>query len=130
MELKIISWNIRGLNSFDKINVIKDIVKKERVSVIAIQETKMSKVSDWFIKSFWGSDSYDWLHIPSNDRSGGIILVWDDSVLKMERELVGEHSISIEVSSVTDNFKWLFSTAYAPNSPADKLNFLEELELI
>ncbi|OVA00887.1 hypothetical protein BVC80_9081g46 [Macleaya cordata] len=103
---------------------------KERLTGIAIQETKMLKVSEWFVKSLWGSDSFDWINIPSNGRSGGLLLIWDDSLLIKERDFIGKHSLSVEVSTVGDDFKWVWSSAYAPNSPAEKKVFWEELELI
>ncbi|OVA05258.1 hypothetical protein BVC80_8259g6 [Macleaya cordata] len=63
-------------------------------------------------------------------RSGGIILIWDDSVMKKERVLIGDHSFSVEISIVGEDFKWVMSSAYAPNSAEDKLNFWEEQEHI
>ncbi|OVA08842.1 hypothetical protein BVC80_1405g10 [Macleaya cordata] len=83
----------------------------------------MAKVTVWFIRSLWGSDNFDWACVPSNGRSGGIILIWDDSLMKKEGVFVGNHSVSVEISVVGDEFRWVLSSAYALNSAAEKILF-------
>ena len=44
INLKILSWNVRGLNAFEKRMAVKSFVKGVRADVICLQETKMKIV--------------------------------------------------------------------------------------
>ena len=41
MNLKLLSWNVRGANESTKRKVIKSIIKKQKVDLFSIQETKV-----------------------------------------------------------------------------------------
>ena len=41
--MKIISWNIRGLNNPHKQDILKILIKDDRPDILVIQETKMPK---------------------------------------------------------------------------------------
>ena len=51
MKLKILSWNVRGANAVAKRKVIKAFIKMQRVDIVCLQETKISKVSKGLIRS-------------------------------------------------------------------------------
>ena len=51
MKLKILSWNVRGANAVAKRKVIKAFIKMQRVDIMCLQETKISKVSKGLIRS-------------------------------------------------------------------------------
>jgi exonuclease III len=42
----ISSYNIRGLRGVVKRNAIKELIRKEKVDFLAIQETKMESISE------------------------------------------------------------------------------------
>ena len=41
MKIKILSWNVRGVNDRDKRKIIKLVIKSQRVDVVYLQETKI-----------------------------------------------------------------------------------------
>ena len=45
MNLKIISWNVRGLNDRDKRLRVRNLVRKWGPDVICLQETKMELIT-------------------------------------------------------------------------------------
>ncbi|OVA10606.1 Endonuclease/exonuclease/phosphatase [Macleaya cordata] len=90
----------------------------------------MDKVTEWCIRNIWGRDNFGWRYIPSQGRSGGLILIWDDITLNVEDELIGEHSISIKFSNRFDNFNWVFTNGYSPNEVTGRLNFWKELDKV
>ena len=53
MNLKIVSWNVRGLNDRDKKLQIRNLIRIWCDDVICLQETKMELISTGFIKSLW-----------------------------------------------------------------------------
>ena len=53
MNLKIVSWNVRGLNDKDKKLQIRNLIRIWCDDVICLQETKMELITRGFIKSLW-----------------------------------------------------------------------------
>ena len=43
MKMKIVTWNIRGLNSFHKLDVVRNFVREQKPDFLLLQETKMNK---------------------------------------------------------------------------------------
>ena len=41
--MKIISWNIQGLNNPHKQDILKNMIRDNRLDILVIQETKMLK---------------------------------------------------------------------------------------
>ena len=60
MNLKIVTWNVRGLNDREKRLQIKNLIKMWRADVICLQETKMELMSRSLVKSLWGCHYVDW----------------------------------------------------------------------
>lgn len=41
--MKVISWNIRGLNGLNKQDILRNLIRDQNPDIILVQETKMSK---------------------------------------------------------------------------------------
>ena len=41
MTLKIMSWNVRGVNNQDKRKVLKAFIRSKKVDIVCLQETKV-----------------------------------------------------------------------------------------
>lgn len=50
--MKIISWNIRGLNNPHKHDIIRNMIRDSKPGVFLIQETKMSREKVETLKFF------------------------------------------------------------------------------
>jgi exonuclease III len=46
MQIKMITWNVRGLNDLKKGEILKNWLREWKVDVVCLQETKLEKV-DW-----------------------------------------------------------------------------------
>lgn len=55
----------------------------------------MEKVTLFFVKNLKGIDEIGFVFTPSQGRSGGIILMWDELKLMKNEVLEGRHSISV-----------------------------------
>ena len=75
--MKFISYNIRGLGSFEKRKEIQKIVKLHRPWVLCVQETKLESINDFLCSSLWGNQNYRFSYRPSAGASGGILTIWD-----------------------------------------------------
>ena len=51
MNLKLMSWNVRGANDVNKRRIIKSVVRKQKVDLMCIQETKIQSMTDGVVKS-------------------------------------------------------------------------------
>ena len=54
MNLKLMSWNVRGANDVNKRRIIKSVVRKQKVDLMCIQETKIQLMTDEVVKNLGG----------------------------------------------------------------------------
>ena len=60
MNIKLLSWNVRGVNDSVKRKVIKYVVRKQKVDLFCIQETKIQVLSDRVVRSLGPGRYLDW----------------------------------------------------------------------
>lgn len=53
MDLKIISWNVRGMENRDKRAVIKQSITCAFPDIFCLQESKIQSMSDALVKEVW-----------------------------------------------------------------------------
>ena len=51
MNLKLLSWNVREANDSSKRKIIKSFVRKQKVDLLCIQETKIQLMFEGVVKS-------------------------------------------------------------------------------
>ena len=51
MKIKILSWNVRGVNDPDKRRVIKSFLRSNSVDLVYIQETKVQQMNNVMARS-------------------------------------------------------------------------------
>jgi mannosylglycoprotein endo-beta-mannosidase len=66
------SFNVRGLGSRVKRVKIREVVRRENIDFLAIQETKMESIPDAMVFGLWGSNDCGWCLLPAVGNSGGI----------------------------------------------------------
>ena len=59
MSLRLLSWNVRGLNNPQKREVCKNFLKEWRCDVVYLQETKLGSLNSTIVRSLWGSPFTD-----------------------------------------------------------------------
>ena len=67
MNLKILSWNVRGLNN------LKILLKEWKGDVICLQETKLDSTNSTVVKSLWGSPLVDWAVLDAIHTAGYLV---------------------------------------------------------
>ena len=60
MNLHIISWNVRGLNDWEKRRRVHNSLRMWKGDVVCLQETKMESISTGVVRSIWGSPFVGW----------------------------------------------------------------------
>ena len=71
MKIKILSWNVRGVNDSDKRKVIKNLIRTNRVDLVCLQETKVQEMNIDMVRSLRVGHFLDWTAMNA-EGSGGV----------------------------------------------------------
>ena len=94
MKVKIISWNVRGVNGSEKRKVIKNFLRSYRVDIVCLQETKVQEMSVELVRSLGVGRRLNWKALNAEGSAGGILLFWDNSRITLVDSIVGSYSVS------------------------------------
>jgi exonuclease III len=110
----ILCWNIRGLNAKSKQLALMNAALTSGCSVICLQETKKNDFDISFIKSCCPKRFDDYVFIPSNGASGGLIIIWDSSVFSGMVMHCESFAISVHFTSTQSSRSWALVNEYGP----------------
>ena len=127
MNLKMISWNVKGLNEVGKRLQIRNLLRAWRPDIVCLQESKLEWITRGIVRSIWSYPYVDWLYLGSKCASGGIVLMWDWRAVEKVEEAVGRFSVSCRFKNVGNQFEWAFTGLYGPNSNKRRRKMWEEL---
>ena len=83
MNLKLMSWNVRGANDVNKRRIVKSVVRKQKVDLVCIQETKIQSMTDGVVKSLGVGRFLDWRTLEAVGAVGGVLICWDNRSLEL-----------------------------------------------
>ena len=115
MKLKMISWNVRGLNDSQKHLVVRNLLQEWKCDIICLQETKLDGMDSQMVCSLWSCPYVDWAVLDADQMAGGVLIMWDRRVLEKLEILVGLFLMSVQWKRVEDGFIWECSGVYGPN---------------
>lgn len=107
MKVKIISWNVRGLNCIQKRRIVNSLVQKWKADVFCFQETKIEGDIEEIIKQLWGNRGVKYGQLEASGTRGGILMMWDSKIWKGEVVTTGSYSITCRFESQTQNYIWI-----------------------
>ena len=81
MNLRFISWNVRGINNPQKREVVRHLLREWRCDIVCLQETKLACIDLRMVRSLWGNQHVDWVALDAINTAGGILLMWDTRVM-------------------------------------------------
>jgi len=127
MKVKILTWNVRGLNNEASKNLVKTCLQKWKADVICLQETKVNKGVERVAFQLWPSRWMRCGFMVADGSKGGILLMWDSRVWKGSKVEEGNFSITYKFEALQDSFCWTFTGVYAPHTRKEKLECWEEM---
>nr|GFA28993.1 RNA-directed DNA polymerase, eukaryota [Tanacetum cinerariifolium] len=74
---------------------VKELANNNILSFIAIQETKLNRVSHMDVKFMWGNSNYDFVCSDSLGNSGGILCIWESTVFKKDNVTISDSFVAI-----------------------------------
>jgi exonuclease III len=125
----ILIWNVRGLNDRAKRDSIKSLVLDTMPSIVCLQETKLSSISDFDIITILGSAYSNFIFSPCIGTRGGILVAWRDINLSTGVSVIKEFSVSVQFQLLSGQLLW-FIGVYGPHQDNLKLAFLQELGVV
>jgi len=114
LSMKIISWNIRGLGSFEKKREVRNLVREKNPFILCIQETKLSVFDSIVYKSMWGGENVDFSFQPSVGASRGLVTMWDVSEVKVWSTMSFDHVLVISGRFLKTGHGFVVFNVYAP----------------
>ena len=74
MKVKILSWNVRGVNDFEKKKFIRNFIRTQKVYLVCLQETKIQGMNKALVHSIGVGRCLDWKALDAEGTAGGTLL--------------------------------------------------------
>ena len=113
-KISILSWNIRGASNLVNRRNIRAVVQECKAPVLCVQETKCPHWNEKMIITLGMGSDVGWLDSPSLGLSGGLLLAWDKSIVKVTDLGNFTNWQWILGSSIGSNADFLLLNVYAP----------------
>ncbi|WKA02253.1 hypothetical protein VitviT2T_020466 [Vitis vinifera] len=130
MKLKLLSWNVRGVNEKEKRKIIKTFIRNQRVDLMCIQETKIQSMSEGVARSLGSGRFLDWRALDASGTAGGILICWDKRTLEIMDWEEGQFSLSCRFKNVDNGMVWVFTGVYGPFTKEEREWLWEEIGAI
>jgi len=119
-------WNVRGLNSRARRNVVRELVAQENISLLSLQETKLDCCSENVFREICGV-GFDFLSLPAMNTRGAILLAWRCNIWSVSNPILKQYSLTVKITLLASGESWWISSVYGPQSDQEKILFLDEL---
>jgi len=127
--MKIISWNIRGLNECSKQKMLRELILAEKPDVVLLQETKStSEDIDRLLPYCWRQGRAS--SIDAIGMAGGLAILWNTNVVLMEDLHATRWAITAAYRLIGSNKPGYITNVYGPAMPRDKQDFLRSLSYL
>eukprot|EP00253_Pinus_taeda_P001856 PITA_01856 len=125
----ITSWNIRGLNSRGKQRYLNERLKKEKPSIMIVQETKISTVKMREILNR-NRSRYEMMGQDAIGSAGGLIIIWNLEEIQFSNWMSFPRILSGTTSIVGTTEEVIITGVYGPRIQSEKENFLQNLKAL
>ncbi|XP_073353795.1 uncharacterized protein [Aegilops tauschii subsp. strangulata] len=126
-NLKILFWNVRGLNNGAKHTAVYSVITAASPSIVCLQGTKLAVVTDSLVLDTLGPLYEDFYSLPAIGTRGGMILAWRRPDVSISNPLIGDHHIMALVTPLDGSVHWWLTGVYGPQEDAAKLDFISDL---
>lgn len=76
VQMKVISYNIRGLGRRVKKRELKELVRMQTTDMLCIQETKLVGVDRRLCSLILEGNEFEWVSKDADGRSRGLVVIW------------------------------------------------------
>lgn len=122
--MKIISQNVRGMNSIHKLDVVRNFVQDHKPDIMMIQEMKMEKGKVKSLKSF---NNYGLMASSFEGASGGTLVMRKKSMFFGTLMDANKHFVAIKILNLSQGNDQYVVNIYAPNNKNARKKFWDSL---
>jgi len=124
--MKLISWNIRGLNSPRKGKLLKNMLMQEKPNILFLQETKCnSTVLEKVVAKAWPGGMV--IAVDAQGASGGLAVLWDARVIQLNNIHANKNFIQAIFHITGTNIHGHMTNVYFPQETIHKAEILGTL---
>ena len=123
----ILNWNIKGINSEDKCNAIREKIDESDCAIFCIQETKREQFDHSFIRKLAPKRFNKFAFSPSEGASGGILMGWNSAIFTGEVIQINKFTVTVKFTSSHNRQTWTLSSVYGPCQGPERDNFVHWL---
>lgn len=129
MDLKIGTWNIRGLSTPDKQKEVRNFIVEEKLQVCVVLETHLkSKKIVKIGERIFGS--WDWItNMRYCNKGCRIMLGWNNENIHVDVVHMARQSILCKVQAVKGQLKLFCTFFYAANGGTERKELWQDLEI-
>ena len=125
--MNIVSYNVRGLGRKVKWAAVRRLVRKHKVDILCIQETKKEQIDKPMCQALWGDMDVVWEFQPAVNTAGGLLCIWNEQTFKVERRVKGTGYILLEGVWTQKNQRLFIVNIYSPCDSQNKRELWESL---
>ncbi|OAY83301.1 putative ribonuclease H protein [Ananas comosus] len=125
--LGVCCWNVRGLNSSSKRNAVRAVISKHCNRIVCLQESKVTFVSNSFLRSIGRPFLNKCVYLESDGTSGGVITCWNSRLFTGHDVLVRKYSITVLLSHAKSGTNFYVTNVYGPATWGGKEEFFTEV---
>jgi exonuclease III len=125
--MRILFWNVRGLNSGGRRRQLRELMNKYQVDVVCLQERIKQKFSSRDLVGLARGQDMSWEWVPLEGRSGGLLLGTNNDLFEQIDYKSGRFYQCAVLKVRQSGFKWGAINVYGPVQIELKPDFLREL---
>ena len=118
--MNILSINMCGIRGRVKRKRLSNICSVQGVSFLGIQESRVTSINLFELRSMWGNFSFDFATSSARGLSGGIISIWDPGSFCRKKITCFENAIIVEGVWIFSKFQCFMVNVYAPQQDNQK----------
>jgi len=130
VEMKIISWNVRGLERVEKRKDVRTLVMEKAPYILCLQETKLSMCDEMLCNSLWGGTTHSFSYRPSVGASRGLLTSWNMSLVDVWSIVSVDNVVMIHGRFVQSNEEFYLLNVYATCDNGAKQLLWDRLSLM
>ncbi|XP_071740185.1 uncharacterized protein [Rutidosis leptorrhynchoides] len=128
MELKIATWNIRGANTLDKQNEVRNLIQTEKLSICAVLETHLKTKTVKDISNYIFGN-WDWIsNVKYSSNSCRMIIGWDPNKVRVMVIHMNKQATFCKVETVNAKSSFFCTFVYASNNGIERRRLWADLE--
>lgn len=125
--MNFLAINIRGASDLRKAIWVKGLKSTHGINFLAIQESKLDVNSGSRLNMFWGRSTFAMEQVFAEGRAGGLICMWNPSILLKVGVLKNRHFLIILGVMVATGDPINIANIHAPNDPGSRRRLWADL---